>query len=280
MKGTIVTLNDKKEIVDNGFIGIDNSIISFICKYEHEFPSNFRNTIIIDTKGYIYPGLIDLHNHLSFNFLDLWNGIERTFKERYEWKRLKKYQQEIVAPAKLLANSNPRDLIKYSEVKALVSGTTSVGGLVYFNKKYSGWLLRNLEKKQEFNGQTVPILFQNVIPLTKIKDFIDADKIMRRGISYIYHLAEGTSENLLKEFYDLHSHNLVREKLIGVHCTALNSKALKVMGTNKAKLIWSPLSNLLLYGKTTDIISAKKNNVLICLGSDWSPTGSKIYYGN
>ena len=60
-----------------------------------------------------------------------------------------------------------------------------------------------------------------------------------------------------------------------MHCTALNSKALKVMGINKAKLIWSPLSNLLLYGKTTDIISAKKNNVLICLGSDWSPTGSK-----
>jgi hypothetical protein len=31
----------------------------------------------------------------------------------------------------------------------------------------------------------------------------------------------------------------------------------------------------LLYGKTADVVSAKKNGVLISLGSDWTPTGSK-----
>src|SRR6266540_5455077 len=42
-----------------------------------------------------------------------------------------------------------------------------------------------------------------------------------------------------------------------------------------AKLVWSPLSNLLLYGKTTDIPAALAANVLVCLGADWSPSGSK-----
>ena len=31
----------------------------------------------------------------------------------------------------------------------------------------------------------------------------------------------------------------------------------------------------MLYGSTTDVVSAKKHKVLICLGSDWSPSGSK-----
>jgi 5-methylthioadenosine/S-adenosylhomocysteine deaminase len=35
------------------------------------------------------------------------------------------------------------------------------------------------------------------------------------------------------------------------------------------------LSNLLLYGSTMDVAAAKKHEVLICLGSDWSPSGSK-----
>ena len=40
-------------------------------------------------------------------------------------------------------------------------------------------------------------------------------------------------------------------------------------------MVWSPLSNLLLYWGTTNISAAKSAGVLIALGSDWSPTGSK-----
>jgi 5-methylthioadenosine/S-adenosylhomocysteine deaminase len=49
----------------------------------------------------------------------------------------------------------------------------------------------------------------------------------------------------------------------------------EVIGRKKVKIVWSPLSNLLLYGSTTDVVAAKKHKVLICLGSDWSRSGSK-----
>jgi len=88
-------------------------------------------------------------------------------------------------------------------------------------------------------------------------------------------LAEGRSEELLTEYTELETHGLIRDKLVGIHCTALNPSNWKVLGKNNVKLVWSPLSNLLLYGKTADVISAKKNGVLISLGSDWTPTGSK-----
>ena len=40
-------------------------------------------------------------------------------------------------------------------------------------------------------------------------------------------------------------------------------------------MVWSPLSNLLLYGGTADIARARAEELPIALGSDWSPSGSK-----
>jgi hypothetical protein len=44
-------------------------------------------------------------------------------------------------------------------------------------------------------------------------------------------------------------------------------------------MIWSPMSNLLLYGGTADIAAAAAAGVRIGLGSDWSPSGSKNLLG-
>ena len=44
-------------------------------------------------------------------------------------------------------------------------------------------------------------------------------------------------------------------------------------------MVWSPLSNMLLYGKTADMAAARAEGVTIGLGSDWSPSGSKSLLG-
>jgi len=47
------------------------------------------------------------------------------------------------------------------------------------------------------------------------------------------------------------------------------------MAKNNMGLIWSPYSNLLLYGQTLDIEAAHAAGVNIAIGSDWVPTGTK-----
>jgi hypothetical protein len=44
-------------------------------------------------------------------------------------------------------------------------------------------------------------------------------------------------------------------------------------------MVWSPFSNLLLYGKTANIGAASDAGVKIGLGSDWAPSGSKNLLG-
>jgi len=44
-------------------------------------------------------------------------------------------------------------------------------------------------------------------------------------------------------------------------------------------MVWSPLSNLLLYGATARVDAARQAGVRIGIGSDWSPSGSKNLLG-
>lgn len=47
------------------------------------------------------------------------------------------------------------------------------------------------------------------------------------------------------------------------------------MAQNGMGLIWSPYSNLLLYGETLDIEAAHRAGINLAIGSDWVPTGTK-----
>ena len=46
------------------------------------------------------------------------------------------------------------------------------------------------------------------------------------------------------------------------------------MAAHGVSLIWSPRSNLELYGSTADVAAAKAAHVQMALSPDWSPTGS------
>jgi 5-methylthioadenosine/S-adenosylhomocysteine deaminase len=50
------------------------------------------------------------------------------------------------------------------------------------------------------------------------------------------------------------------------------------MGAVGAKLIWSPQSNLALYGKTTNIPLALQHGVEVSLGVDWNASGSDTMF--
>ena len=51
------------------------------------------------------------------------------------------------------------------------------------------------------------------------------------------------------------------------------------MASHGASMVWSPFSNLLLYGQTADVAAAVGASLKIGLGSDWSPSGSKSLFG-
>jgi 5-methylthioadenosine/S-adenosylhomocysteine deaminase len=109
-------------------------------------------------------------------------------------------------------------------------------------------------------------------------DLADLDAIVAavgQGRGFICHAAEGTQPGLRKEFTLLGEAGLVRRQLMVVHGGALTGPDFQQLADGDATLVWSPFSNLWLYGATADVAAAKAAGVRLCLGSDWAPSGTR-----
>jgi cytosine/adenosine deaminase-related metal-dependent hydrolase len=102
---------------------------------------------------------------------------------------------------------------------------------------------------------------------------------MAQGTRVIYHLAEGSDPALRSDFEVLDQQGCLGPRFIGIHATALSTEQFQRWGTRGGTLVWSPLSNLWLYGQTADVAAARQAGLRICLGPDWSVSGSKNLLG-
>jgi len=121
-------------------------------------------------------------------------------------------------------------------------------------------------------------VFQSVRRLAG-EAFESARDHMVAGDAFIYHLAEGTSPTLLREYDELRANDCLQPQLVAVHATALGEAQYAEWGAHHSSVVWSPFSNLWLYRGTSEVVSARDRGIRVCLGADWSPSGSKHLLG-
>ena len=159
----------------------------------------------------------------------------------------------------------------------MVGGVTAIQGSAKTAHPYEGWLVRNVEN-ETFRTKKRTV-FQSVRTLATADDFAGARKHLQDGQAFIYHLSEGTDPKLVREFEDLRTHDCLGPHLGAIHCTALDEPQYGEWKPNGGSVIWSPFSNLWLYRDTTDVLAARAAGLTVCLGADWSPSGSKSLLG-
>jgi 5-methylthioadenosine/S-adenosylhomocysteine deaminase len=84
---------------------------------------------------------------------------------------------------------------------------------------------------------------------------------------------------LVAEYTKLRDEDCVRPGLGAIHCTALAEANFDDWAPRGGSVIWSPFSNLWLYPDTTRVDQARLAGLRVCLGADWSPSGSKNLLG-
>ncbi len=286
LEGRVVTMNASFSIIDNGFVGIDKGVIFAVANSRKALEQaatdakiDLQKMPVVQVNGDIYPGLIDLHNHPEYAIYPLL-PVTRKYKDRYEWRFYDDdYQRRITHLNTLMTQPQYFDLAievgRYGEYKALVGGTTSIqGGRVSLAYAREECLVRNIE--------TSPVTPRTAFSRVDIGR--DADEWRRmadeksRGPMAI-HLAEGVGPRMANEFEALKRSGLVGAGLIAIHGVGLNETQLKEMAATGAKLVWSPLSNFMLYGQTANIVAARRAGVEISLAPDWAPSGSKSLLG-
>jgi len=248
-------------------------------------PTVPKDAVIIQVDGIVFPGLIDLHNHLTWNVLPRWR-LPAPVANRYEWQAMPEYAASLSRPqAALMTKGAGCDMERYAEIKALLGGATSLVGSYgptpaepHRNDCVKG-LARNLDV---FSG-----LYSDQVNAEPLRNEIfplevswEQAKTIRDGLgsgdlkAAIFHVGEGKDASAAREFRMFKARGFLRPGVSIIHGVALREADFRDMKTNGVGFIWSPRSNLELYGKTANLESAKAANVTIALAPDWSPSGS------
>jgi 5-methylthioadenosine/S-adenosylhomocysteine deaminase len=231
-----------------------------------------------ETGGVICPGFIDLHGHPEFNVFAAWEP-PKLFVNRYAWRGSDLYKRLVREPQnRILRALPPKTQLRYSEVRALVGGVTAIQGTGGMATGYQDEaLVRNVDK-WIFGGQIarsmidLPSGSRGMPELESILGGIEAGRVK----AFYLHLAEGHPDNerSQKEFDQLVELNALTPSTVVIHGTALTRDQLADIRDAGAKLVWSPQSNLRLYGETTRAADAFDLGLPMGLGADWLPSGS------
>jgi 5-methylthioadenosine/S-adenosylhomocysteine deaminase len=191
--------------------------------------------------------------------------------------RRRSYEGLISDPANALGALAGKAHLKYVEAKAVIGGVTAIQGSAKMAYPYEGWLVRNVEYETFKTGNKT--VYQSALPLRTDADYANQRQRMEQGAAFIYHVSEGTDPRLVAEYDKLRDEDCLRPSFCGIHCTALERPNYAEWAPRGGSVIWSPFSNLWLYRDTTDVVAARDEGLRICLGADWSPSGSKNLLG-
>ena len=288
IRGRIVTMDaaspeDPDTVINDGMIYVNKGVIEEITGPADPPPAGFEDVPRLNTRGTIYPGLIELHNHLSYNILPLWK-VSGTYTNNSQWRNAKDKRKFISGPMSLLnqAGGYLGAIVRYVETKCLVAGVTTSQGLTLIGaggipKKYRG-IVRNCEEPDHPDLPAAAHRIDNIDSgdAIKPKDFLKKLNGLKGG--YLLHLSEGIDPASRKHFLALQIDDedwAITAALLGIHSAGLSADDFVIMRDKRGAMVWSPLSNMMLYGETAHMEAAKENGLLIALGSDWAPSGSK-----
>jgi cytosine/adenosine deaminase-related metal-dependent hydrolase len=255
-------------------------------------PPGFTNAPVVDvgTDAVVYPGFVDLHSHLAYNSLPLWSedGEPHPYLHRDIWPGRPTYKPDVAWPAWSLMNAAPESVYAYVQVRALAGGTTAIQGWPMASRPPANRLVRSIDDDQVGPAEDPTSVSVQKLPKTELR--ARQREVLSTGRSFIYHLAEGQrGSNVAKELDDMSgaTWSALQPGLIAIHCCALDadgfatwkSKAMPGRGKTAGTVVWSPFSNLWLYGSTTLVPDALASKVGVVLGTDWGPSGTKNLLG-
>lgn len=233
----------------------------------------------IETEGVILPGLLDVHGHPEFNVFAPWEP-PRSYVNRYSWRGSKPYRALVRDPQNAMIPQLPKGTqLRYAEIRALVGGVTAIQGASRTTQGSRESMVRNVDGMifGEHRARAAIDLPSSLTSrggpeMKKVLEAITAGEVN----AYYLHLAEGMRDNerSQKEFDQLVRLGALTAATVIIHGTALSREQLGEAKDAGARLVWSPQSNLRLYGETTRVADALDVGLPVALGADWLPSGS------
>ncbi|MCD6399033.1 MAG: amidohydrolase [Candidatus Aenigmarchaeota archaeon] len=291
----IITMNQKRDIIKNGIISIENDIIKYIGNGSHV--KKERDELVIDGSGMVaMPGLINTHTHSPMTLLrgyadDLplmkWLN-EKIWPMEAKFKPKDFYYGSLLACLEMICfgvttfsdmYSHPDQILK--AVKE--SGLRAMISPVIFENVNSKCNVKNAEKFLKYKSEMItPALGPHSPYACSKEELEEIGEISKEKNTKIHiHISETKNEVIeIRKKYGmtpvefLDTIGLMNERTMLVHSIWVSNKEINIIRKRKSSVVHCPISNMKLASGVMPI--QKMNNITVSLGSDGPSSNNNL----
>ncbi len=296
LRGSIVTMEEENAVISNGSLLVENGLIVDIKA--GNAAGQYPEATIVDAQGLIFPGLINIHDHNQFSPL-LPLEINGLYDNRYQWQPdgngvdltpilgfnpplafnqgSSPFNRDGFYPRHLINDQTLGgrwiEAAKWGEIQALAGGATTTEGSIP-GPGITDILLRNAEHLN-FGEDRICRSTDNVASAAFESFAAGVVAAAENGEidACLLHLSEGVDAVSLGELDVLEELGMLQEWTVVVHGTPYGPDELERLADAGADLVWSPTSNLRLYGQDARADLALQMGINVSLGTDWRLSG-------
>ncbi|MXX87109.1 MAG: amidohydrolase family protein [Acidobacteria bacterium] len=248
---------------------------------------------VLDCRGraVLSPGFVNAHEHPATSYAFPDPNLHPGYAHRDEWRLGAGGKAALAIPERYgFAPDNPRmsAVLTAMELRHLLGGATTIAG-----SGGAPGVIRNVGRQErpgdltlydeEADVRTFPFSFSVVEDLAAecrggpVHTFPPGRDDDLTFMAYVPHVGEGRPTSCAARAEVARYLERVRRRdrrYSLVHGVATDRDDYAVMREFDVTLVWSPRSNLALYGETIDLPAALESGVRIALSTDWSPSGS------
>lgn len=277
-------LLESGSVLENGVIawGTDGKITYVGCADTLE-TSSYR--VIACGNTIVSPGLINPHDHITYDQETpdpaFWGNIR--YDRRDEWRKGLNNKPKIP-----YQEDSSEAKVAWTELRQVLVGTTSIAG----SGGIKG-LLRNTDRACCQEGLTGGVVDYDTFPLGDTTDVAGhtntcayphvVTRPVLDNLIFLPHVGEGIDAYAHNEILCLTGRgtnptspgvNLQAPNSSFIHSVASTFEDAVVFKNASMSAVWSPRSNLSLYGNTAPVAMFHELGVNVALSSDWTSSGS------
>lgn len=235
-------------------------------------------TVITCPEAVVSPGLVNPHDHMTFSENRPLRASATRYEHRHDWRG------SVSTPSNAHGTGRTSAGNQWVELRQLLAGTTTLVG-----SGSSDGLVRNADGEGDLlEGAPIGTVVNETFPLN------DSDEHRETGCTwnykhdewdvsrypaYVPHVAEGINDRAHLEFQCQSSsfdgaQDVTERNAAHIHSIGLTTEDYFTMARDQTVLVWSPRSNISLYGITADIPTFRRLGGHVALGTDWTYSGS------
>jgi len=267
----------ERKILHNGEVLIDGQGFIRCAGCDCSKEAGYDSAVRLDCAyGLVSPGLINPHDHITYTGNYPVRITNERYEHRHQWRKGLDGHTKITVP-------QTSNAVSFGELRQVLAGTVSLfgsGGNAGFLRNLDG-NLEGLDPALKATYDTFPLGDSSGVMLTDSCAYpdIQSEESVALMHAYVPHVSEGINDAARNEFLCLSrstngGQDLVRANTSFIHGVGVTLEDIREMANDGTGLVWSPRSNIALYGMTAPITIYKVLGVTIALGTDWTATGS------